>query len=248
MNDLRITEALPEGEHAAWVTLTDNLTRLIDLGPLTQVSSHHALRLPTLIRALRITADGRHIYWPGGAHLDVASIALAPAGPLPVGLLGLLPTDRRYRPLAPLLRHQSVQTHSYLDVRPDYVLQNQLCLKPSELQQFLRSHAPAAPDLCLARLSDLYLALQLLLPADLLPALLRRPWPAVLRHTGSNLSRTSALDCLWQGRIDLIDTPLTHLLLPDTPPVSVLLSNDAETHGTAPTAQQRRLTEGQRDR
>lgn len=245
MSTLRITEALPEGEHAAWVTLDDGLTRLIDLRPLSQLSTHHSLRLPSLVRSLRVTEDARHIYWPGGAHLDITSIALAPAGPLPVGLLALLPSARRYRPLAPLLSHQPVHTHSYLDVRPEQVLQDQLRIKPADLQQFLRSHAPVEPGLCIARLSDLYLALQLLLPVNLIPALLRRPWPAAIRHAAQG---TTALDCLWKGRIDLIDTPLTHLLLPDAPPVSVLLSSDAEANGAATAEQQQRPPEGQRDR
>lgn len=245
MNGPRITEVLPEGDHSAWVTLDDGLTRLIDLRPLSRLPTHHALRLPLLSRSPRVTDDACHLYWPGGTHLDVVSITHAPTGPLPVGLLGLIPSAQRYRPLAPLLRHQGIQIHSYLDVRPEQVLREQLRLKPGDVKQFIHSHAPAAPELCLARLSDAYLALQLLLPGDLIPALLRRPWPAAIRHAAQG---TTALDCLWKGRIDLIDTPLTHLLLPDAPPVSVLLSSDAEANGAATTEQQQRPPEGQRDR
>lgn len=73
-----IIEAIPEGAHAAWVTLDDGLTRLIDLRPLAQLPTHEALCLPRLTRSLRVTDGAQRVSWPGGAHLDVTSITLAP--------------------------------------------------------------------------------------------------------------------------------------------------------------------------
>ena len=244
MPPVHLTEALPEGTHAAWLTFDDAVTRLVDLRPLAQRAGYEALGLPMLRRAFYLEGDGAYLVWPGGAYLRATDLAAGRAG---VTLMARMPSHRRYRPLAALLRHQT-NLSQYLDVRPKTVLQNYLRLKPGDMKQFLHSHEPVAPDLCVARLSDLTVALQTLLPGALLPALLRQPWPYLNLHSLQRHMGDTALNCLWSGRIDLIDTPLARLLVPDVAVPSVLVSSDAESHGAAPTAQQRRHPEGQRDR
>lgn len=237
----RLIEALPEGTHAAWLTLDDEITRLVDLRPLSQEPGFEALRLPKLRRAFSISGNGDGLIWPGGPYLQTTAIAAAAS---PITLLARMPSRRRYRPLSALLRYQPELIDPYLDVRPASVLQGQLRLRPADMDQFLRGHAPVSAELCLARLSDLTLALQTLLPRDLIPALLRRPWPYADPHGVRRPPGVTALDHLWAGRIDLLDAPLARLLIPDT----MLVSSDAEAHSAAPTAQQRRTTKGQRDR
>lgn len=239
-----LTEALPEGTHGAWLTFDDAVTWLVDLRPLAQHTGYEALGLPMLRRAFHLEGDGAYLVWPGGTYLRAADLAAGRAG---VTLLARMPSHRRYRPLAALMRHQTNLTR-YLDVRPATVLQNQLRLKPGDIKQFLYSHEPVGADLCVARLSDLTLALQTLFPFSLLPALLRQPWPYADLHGLRRPAGATALDCLWSGRIDLVDTPLARLLLPDGAAPSVLVSCDAESHGAAPAAQQRRTAKGQRDR
>lgn len=214
MADLHITEALPEAEHAVWVTLSDGLTRLLDLRPLWARSTHRALRLRRLVRRPRVSPDGEFVLWPGGATLDVASVQLAPGGPLPVDLQGLGPQALRYRPLAALLRYAEPPVPDYLDVRPEHVVRLQLGLTPNDLAQVTQHHAPAPPEQLLARLSDLVLALRLVLPGDALLSLLRRPWPYAQRHAPQSALLHTAHDCLRHGRIDLVEAPLVALLLP----------------------------------
>lgn len=217
MTDPTITEVLPEGDHAAWITLNDGQTRLLDLEPLLALPSHHALRLPRLARQPRRSLDGRRVQWPGGALLDVASIHDAPDGRLPLRLLALMPEAARYRPVLALLKHAGPPTPEYLDVRPPDVLRSRLGLTMNELASILDWHRPAPPTCVLARLSDLLLLLTLVVPQSTLPLLLRQPWPHAQRCDPTLQPPASALDCLRHGRIDLIEAPLTHLLLPAWP-------------------------------
>lgn len=214
MPELHITEVLPEGDDAAWITLGDGLTRLVGLHPLMALPTHRALRLQRLVRRPRLTPDGMQVMWPGGATLDAASVHQAPGGPLPLALLAVVPTAQRYRPLAALLSHTDPPVPDYLDVRPEHTVRSGLGLSPGDLTSVVERHGPVPHDLMVARLSDLLLTLRQVLPGDALPALLRQPWPYARRHHPHSILLDTALGCLRFGRIDLVEAPLIHLLLP----------------------------------
>jgi len=214
--DLTITEALPEGDDRAWITLSDGQTRLVGFQALMALPTHRTLHLRRLSRCMHVSLDGTFVRWPGGLLLDVQSVAYAPHGPLPLEIHALLPAQHRYRPLAALLRACEPPLQDYLDVRPAHVVQARLGLKTAELDGVLTGHRPAGAEQVVARLSDLALLLAGLVPDGLIGGLLRRPWPYARRHSRPLPLLDTALECLSAGRTDLVEAPLIHLLLPSS--------------------------------
>lgn len=210
--NLRITEALAEGDHHMWVTLSDGQTRLLNLGPLRTLRSHHSLRWPRIARRPVPSPDGQYVLWPSGATLDLASICDAPHGALPVGLDALLPQARRYRPVLPYLSGLEPATHAYLDVRPLNRLMPLLGLRLSEWRSIAERYRPVPEELVHARLSDLALLLTSLVPAPLLPTLIQRPWNYALQCCPNQSCVHTAVGCIRFGRLDLIEVPLLTLL------------------------------------
>ena len=207
MADL-FTEVLPEGDDRAWISMNDGLTRLVGLRQLMALPTHHALQLRRLVRRPRMSGDGRFICWPGGPYLDVSSVRDAPHGRLPVELLGIVPEQRRFRPLAAVLEHADPNLHGYGDARSLPTVQALLGLKDGAFEALLPAYRPAPSALVLARLSDLSLLLSSWFPPQNLPVFLHRPWPyAIRRYPDSRLLDTAA-GCLGHGRIDLVEAPL----------------------------------------
>jgi len=220
MSEVSITEVLPEGDDRLWVSLDDGLTRLLCLQPLLTQSSHHALHLHRLARRPAVTSDGRFVRWPGGAYLDAESVRQAPAGHLPVDLIGLMPFAQRFRPLHSMLVHADPNLHGYPDVRPEVIVQKLLGLKTGELEP-VYAHHPAPAGLVLARLSDLALLLSAWFPDGAASLLLRRPWPHAMRRFPHDPLFGTALGCLRYGRIDLIEAPLALLASGAPAPVTL---------------------------
>ena len=216
MTELTITEVLPEGDDQAWITLSDDLTRLVDLRPLMACPTHQGLRLRRLARCPKISPDGTHVLWPDGALLNIRSVQEAPHGPLPVKLLAIVSAAQRYRPLAALLRACEPPVQDYLDVRPAHIVMARLGLKQAELDGVLAGHRPATSEQVIARLSDLALLLASLVPDGLIGGLMLQPWPYARRQGWPGPLMYTALECLNAGRIDLVEAPLIHLLLPSS--------------------------------
>lgn len=209
----RIHEVLPEGDHQLWATLSDGHTRLLDLRPLYCLPSYQALRLHALARQPALTLDGQHVVWPNGALLDITSIRKAPTGPLPVQIDALISQSRRYRPVLPVLKALDPAVHHYLDVRPVDSLLLRLGLKKTDWTFLLDRCRTVPPELLHARLSDLTLLLSSLIPDLLLPGLLRQTWPYALHRCPKHPTLHTADGCLRFGRFDLLEVPLTALLL-----------------------------------
>ncbi|UBV45558.1 DUF2442 domain-containing protein (plasmid) [Deinococcus taeanensis] len=210
--DLRITDVWAEGDHHTWVTLNDGQTRLLNLEPLCTLRTHHSLRWPQIARQPVPSPDGQHVLWPSGAALDLASIRAAPHGALPVGLDALLPQAQRYRPMLPYLKGLEPAPHAYLDVRPLDRLLPLLGLRQSEWRSIAERYQPVPAELVHARLSDLALILTSLVPAALLPSLIRQPWNHALQRCPHQPHVHTAAGCIRFGRLDLIETPLLMLL------------------------------------
>lgn len=203
----RITEVLTEpGSLQVWVSLDDGQTHRVDLTGLLDLDAFQALRLPRVQMGVRIAPDAWHLRWPGGAQLDVTSITEAPAGPLPVRPVAVLPAEQRYRPLLPYLR--ALEPVIYLHPNPvaERVVCDLLGLKAADLQTMLR-HYPAPTEVTLNRMYDLGAFLNDLFPRQHMHALLRRDWPYAIRSCpGQGLLHTM-LGCLSYGRPDLIERP-----------------------------------------
>lgn len=208
MTELLVTEVLPEADDRIWVSLSDDLTRLLSVRPLLGRTTHRALRLPDLTRRPRVTPDGRCIRWPGGPFLDVDSVLNAPSGVLPVELLALVPFPSRFRPLHALLLHAKPNLHGYDDVRPLATIQTLLGMTTGELEPVFAHHRPAPADLLLSRLSDLALLLCSWFPNGAACQLLRQPWPYAQRESSGDPLLGTAMGCLRFGRIDLVEAPL----------------------------------------
>lgn len=201
----RITEVLPEGPKALWITLDDGLTRLVHFAaPLLESRSQI---ITSRASEAKVTPDGRYIRWSSGEFVTVEMVGQATAETAPLRLLALFPQQRRYRPILPLLQPM----HVYLDVRPASVMRANLCLKSAEWDRMLRVTAGIPQELVLARVSDFYLLLTGLFPFAVLPVLMRQAWPMIKRDSGSPLIETVA-DCLVNGEFDLIEYPLIRLL------------------------------------
>ena len=103
---LSITEALPEpGIPHVWVTFNDEQSHRIDLTPLFGLLPFHVLNMARVLHRVSVSPDQLHIQWPGGVRIDAVSILQAPAGPVPVRPLAIVPANQRFRPLLPYLRH-----------------------------------------------------------------------------------------------------------------------------------------------
>ncbi|WP_159066092.1 hypothetical protein [Deinococcus ficus] len=215
MNEPRITEVLPEGGCGIWVTVSDQLTRLIDVGFLCRHRGYHSLAFPGLAKTPKLSPDGRLLFWPDGTFIELGSVLEATASTAPVRLRSIFPARLRYRPLLPLLRAADPVVNGYLDVRPEAVVRTGLGMKASEWTAMLSVTSPVPSDLVIARLSDLYLLLAGLFPIQVLPSLLREKWPYAARTAGHSGLIESATDCLRFGRFNLVEVPLVRLLLND---------------------------------
>lgn len=251
MNRDHIVEVLPDSGTRVWVTLGDNLTRLLDLRWLRQQGGYHSLQFPQLANAPRRTADGLHLYWPDGTSLAHGSIAQATTASSPVRLLRIVPAALRFRPLLPLLRAAEPRLHGYLDTRPDAIVRQAFGMKPSEWSAVMSVTSLVPAPLVAARLSDLYLLLSGLVPRAALPGLLREAWPYAARRAGPSPLPITGIDCLHRGQFHLLEEPLVRLLLGDhegQPPEGQVLQSTGATPECPPTTGPQRRGEGAEQR
>lgn len=251
MNRDHIIEVLPDSGMRVWVTLGDNLTRLLDLTWLHKQSGYHSLQFPQLATAPRRTADGLHLYWPDGISLSHESIAQATSVTSPVRLLRIVPAALRFRPLLPLLRAAEPRLHGYLDTRPEAIVRQAIGMRPSEWSAVMNVTALVPATLVAARLSDLYLLLTGLVPRTALPGLLRETWPYAARQTGPSSLPLTGIDCLQRGQFHLLEEPLVQLLLGDhegQSPEGQMLQSTGATPECPPTTGPQRRGEGAEQR
>lgn len=202
-----IVEVLVEpGRHQLWVTFRNERTHRINLEPLLELEAYRTLRLNTLFAQVRVTPDGQHLVWPGGALLGSCSLLEPPTLQFPLRTIGIVPARHRYRPLLPYLLHQ--QPPTYLRPTPiEFVtVQRLLRLRTSELNQMLRG-VPVPAELLLNRLYDLGVFLTSHFAEDHLYALMRRPWRYGEQQCPRQPLLHTMLGCLQNGRPDLIERP-----------------------------------------
>lgn len=203
----RIVEVLPEpGVPQVWVSTGEGQTYRVDLTRLLALESFRALQLPRVQQVVRVSPDGQHLRWPGGAQLDLLSITQAPSGVLPVQPVAVMDTGQRYRPLLPYLK--ALDPMIYLPPNPvePSVVGALLGLNPTELQEVTR-HYRAPQDVTLHRLCDLGLFLNDLFARPQVSGLLRRTWSYGIRSCPGQPLLHTMLGCVRYGRPDLVERP-----------------------------------------
>lgn len=201
-----ITEVLPEpGVPHVWVTFHDAQTHKIDLTPLLSLAPFHVLNLSRVLQRVAVSADHLHLHWPGGTQLDVTSIIKAPAGPVSVRTLAVMPAVQRYRPLLPYLNHLPAVYLWPTPVEAVTVCQL-LGLRNAELTSLLSATTVPA-ELVLSRLHDLAVFLEHLFSRAHVHSLVRRDWPYAVRQCPGQPMLHSLLGCLQHHRPDLIERP-----------------------------------------
>ncbi|UQN10229.1 DUF2442 domain-containing protein [Deinococcus sp. QL22] len=203
----QIIEVLPEpGVPQVWVSTGDDQTHRVDLSPLLEIEAFRALQLPRVRQAVRVSPDGQHLRWPGGAQLDLPSITQAPSGALPVRPVAVMSTAQRYRPLLPYLKALDPMIYLPPDPVEPRLVGALLGLNPGELQEVTK-HYRAPQDVTLHRLCDLGTFLNDLFARPQVSALLRRAWPYGIRSCPGQPLLHTMLGCLRYGRPDLVERP-----------------------------------------
>ena len=204
----RITEVLPDVHHRLWVTSGDR-TLHMELNPGAGPEAMLSLTLRGVFARVAITDDGLALRWPGGFTLALFALQSRQEAPW-LTSFSEVPTQDRYRPLLPLLRHGTPGL--YLRDQPErhHVMQA-FGLKPGELDRILRAY-PVPEDVMLHRLNDIALVLRHHVFQDLPPVLLRRPWPYAEHRHPQELPLHTLQGCLERGRLDLIEDPLWALV------------------------------------
>ncbi len=153
-----------------------------------------------------VSPDQQHLHWPGGAQVDFASILQAPAGPIPIQPLAVVPADQRFRPLLPYLRQLSPAIYLRPGPIDAAVVLQALGLRTAELTSLLT--ATSIPEaLILNRLYDLATFLEHLFSRTHVHSLVRRDWPYAIRQCPGQPMLHTLLGCLQHGRPDLIERP-----------------------------------------
>ena len=205
MGALTITEVLPEpGSTQLWVSFSDDCTHRIDLELLLRLPEYRALALNRLFGRVTVSADRLALKWPGGAQVAAQAILAAPAGPLPLLTVAVLPATERYRPLLPYLRHLDMPIY----LRPDPIdagtVVKVLGLRPGELEAAC-SNLRAPEGQVYGRLYDAGIFLQEHFARDHLASLLRHSWRFGLEQSPGQPLLHTMLGCLTYGRPDLVE-------------------------------------------